>query len=418
MKKSKILPFLFMIPLLVCCEDPVESPDVYIEISDNEFPVLSSGGKISIEVDSNCDWIVENTPDWCNVTIDKSSEKPILEIVVPANETPLTRRATINLVFENISQSIYIIQAGEKEQPRLSWYTFPVHSITSVEYSVGNDNVKRIYRISGRELFINKKIKDQIFPGNLISNRLNTPAGLISYPEYTYKKVDVSAFVHGRSFVDRFIPSLQAVRAFADDIIESLSQQSNRFYPGSSPIVYHSYRHLNLLGQGNLGIELDKIISGSSYRDAEMTSATGLLYSYSQRLFTIDMDIPRSFIEEEITDKELLKDLSCVGSISYGRTAFLLVETDEDQKNADQVVRKLIKREELNAAEKSMVEEMNICFLYFDADKKTVIEKEKYAAIEGYINSSNTLPIIPLSFSAQDYSDSSPSDLQITYVLK
>ncbi len=45
------------------------------------------------------------------------------------------------------------------------------------------------------------------------------------------------------------------------------------------------------------------------------------------------------------------------------------------KKNADQVVRKLIKREELNAAEKSMVEEMNICFLYFDADKKLLLKK-------------------------------------------
>ena len=62
-----------------------------------------------------------------------------------------------------------------------------------------------------------------------------------------------------------------------------------------------------------------------------MTRKYGLIYSFKRTFFTLDIDIPKKLIKEELKDADKAKGASYVSSVGYGRVGLLIVESDTDR---------------------------------------------------------------------------------------
>lgn len=404
--------------ILFGCDNTDQKPESFIKLSDKKIIINASGHTKTVYVSSNVDWSVSDIPDWITVNIHKEVEKPMIEIIVTANTTSTSRDVLIEVGNEFVKEELYISQDGKSHISEITWYTFPVNSITSVNYTLGENQLERMYNITGERLFINDVIKDKIYLGNLINNNLNDFSNLIDYSEYTYNPVTVGSFVNGKAFIETVYPSSQAVNKMANEIINSLPNQNIQFNYTDKPFKYCSYRQLNLLGRGNLGINLDEIISDKSYLEKEMVFRNGFIYSYCVELFDIVMDYQEKIIAEELTDIELLQDMSYIKSINYGRTSFLVIETNDDENRINNVIQKVIKNENLNKEEMYILENLKAYYLYLGDNQKLMIEEGKRNVIMKFANSINNLPIIPLTFSTQSYSNHSVSHVNLNIVLQ
>ena len=83
----------------------------------------------------------------------------------------------------------------------------------------------------------------------------------------------------------------------------------------------------------NLGVKLDEIMSDVSFKEKEMTRKYGLIYSFKRTFFTLDIDIPKKLIKEELKDADKAKGASYVSSVGYGRVGLLIVESDTDSRD-------------------------------------------------------------------------------------
>lgn len=416
MKKHSFL-LIITISTLISCDNEVPNMKPYIQLSQNELTIGSSGDSKNVYVISNCNWVVTNTPDWCLININKDVEKPYIEIIVTPNEEQAIRNATIKITDSIVEENLTITQASDTSVQQINWHSFPINSITSVSYTLGSNGIERIYNISGSRLAINELTNRKVYHGNLINKTLNGLAHVIDYPKYTYNPITVGSFVNGRAFIKTISPSHQETERLSKEIAQSLPTQSLQFNY-SSPIKYTSYKQLNLLGNGNLGINLEKEISGHLYLEKEMDKKNGLIYSYSMALFDIVMDNQVEIITEKITDIVLLSNLAYVKSINYGRVAYLLIETDEHEKDVNKLIRKIFKNEALDANETSLLSKLDAYYLYFDNDLKIKVCKGKEEIIKKYINSISDSNIIPLTFSIQSYIDHSVTNINYTVVLQ
>lgn len=378
--------------------------DEYIHLNQDKVEVDALGGKAYINILSNCQWFISDIPNWCTIHKTEGENSLSVEIKILANNTDDPRESKIKISNGIITSFLSIIQNSSKKGDSIVWHTFPFNQIKNVSYTTGKDGKQRLYSIECTEMFINHSIKDKIFHGNLVNNQLSSYADLIDYPQYTYDPITIGAFVNRKVYVDTIYPSLSKVEKMANEIIESLPHQNSQFYYCSAPISYTSHRELNLLGIGNIGVELDKLISGYSYSEKEMSKKTGLIYSYSSVLFDIIMDIPKKNIEEEITDEQTLSSLSYINSVSYGRTSFLIVETNMEENKVKDLIQKAIERKTLNANENSIIDGLDIYYLHFDTNKKLIKEfGNSNNIINEYINSMKNADIIPLTFSVSTY---------------
>lgn len=418
MRKMKTIILLATIFTLVCCDNEAPNIKSYIELSQNELIIAPSGETKKIYVTSNNNWVVTNIPDWCVINVNKEIEEPYFEIRILLNEKQSTRNATIKITDGIIEQTLNVIQEANIKVQQINWYTFPINSITSIDYALGNNGVERTYDISGRRLSINEFTKKKIFHGKLINRKLNSLIDIIDYPEYTYNFITVGSFVNGKVFAKTISPSSQEIESLSREIIIELPTQNLQFNYNDSPIKYTSYRQLNLLGNGNLGINLEKAISGHSYIEKEMSKKHGFIYSYSMVLFDIVMDNQKKIVTENITDMKLLADLAYIKSINYGRAAYLLIETDENETNINSLMKKIFKNEALTKNDISLLNKLEAYYLYFDNDLKITVEKGNEAVIKKYISSINNSKIIPLTFSIQSYLDHSVMDISYKVALQ
>lgn len=372
--------------------------------------MLQGGGKDTVFISSNTTWNLYDIPDWVCIQNKNGKGDAFLEIAVLPNKTNSERDANIGIINGEVSESMSIHQLCETTIGQLAWYTFPTGNLDSVKYTLAANGIERIYKFYCREMFINKYIKDKIFHGNLINKTLNSAHELTSYPQYTYNQITMGSFTGGKSFIKTAIPSLSGTETFANEIAETLPVQSQYFY-NASPIKYTSYRQLNLLGRGNIGISLEELISGHPYKEKEMEHKTGLIYSYNMVLISIMMDHPPKLIEENMNDENLLGSLAYISNVNYGKTAYLLVETNENEEVMKSIVGKVTASAALNAREQQIIEEADIYYLHFNPQKEISVERGHMDMIKKYKNSISGTSVIPLTFSVLNYTTHSVGNM-------
>lgn len=403
---------------LFSCNNEENIIDPFINIDKNILSIDGSGGKERINISSNIHWTVDEVPNWCVIVQeDREKDNGSIEINILPNESDDIREAKIKISSVPLEIYILITQDARKQEDKIEWNTFPVNSFNKIEYTIGNNGIERTYNITGKELFINKTIGSKIFLGNLIKNELASVTDIKDYNEYTYLPITIGCFVKGKAF-DRVIrPSAKELNDFADDIISFLPNQNLQFNYNSSPITYTSYRQLHLLGKGNIGVNLDELISGYPYQNKGIAHKTGYIFSYNMKLFDITTDIPERIIEEDIVDESILSSLSYISSISYGKTAFLIVESTANESEIKNIVEKILKKQTLEVREESIINNAVSYYLHFNNKKEISIETGKIDIINKYFESINKEPVIPLTFSALNYENHSISKLNFQIYL-
>ncbi len=382
----------------------------YLELSESVLLAESVGIEREFSISSNCDYTISDIPSWCEIQKRNSNKESSLHIKVFPNNKYIKREAKIKIESDESIQYLSITQKGLKREDSLSWYSFSPNSFISMTFTE-NNNAERIYTLRAQTFFINPYIKDKVFLGNIISRDQELTNSLIDYENYSYNPVTIGALVNGKSYVKTISkPSKEEMYALTESIINELPIQNYSFNYDSSPLIYHSHRQLNLLGRGNLGLEIDKLITGYSYMDKEMSKSIGLIYSYNQILFNVTMDYPRIPTKEEIKD-----DVVYIDNINYGKTAFLIIETDYDYNIANNVIKRVMKKQTLNIEEQEVLADMNAFYLSFSINNRPNIEQGKENVIRRYIDAITTNPIIPISFSISNYPNISKGD--ITYQL-
>lgn len=152
-----------------------------------------------------------------------------------------------------------------------------------------------------------KELYDLVWeePMTTITKNLDKNIDLSVYNGYTFNPITVFSLT-GTEKSQTFIPSKSEQDAYANKILDKNPSQNEAFISDGKGITYNSHRELNLIGTGNMGINLDKVISGKSYREQEMTKKNGLIYSFSHKLFTLSMDLEEHIVKEKINKKIFL----------------------------------------------------------------------------------------------------------------
>jgi hypothetical protein len=172
-----------------------------------------------------------------------------------------------------------------------------------------------------------------------------------------------------------------------------------------------------LLGVGNVGIKLDEVISGQSYRNKEMTRKTGLLYSFCITSFSIDMDLPEKLVKEEVKQEDLADGgFSYISSVSYGKTGFLLIESDINSEKLRITVNKVLANGVLTTEDNAILDGIDAYYIYYDKGYTLKKIAGKAEVISRYVSSisPNDGYIQPLTFSVNNYPDNSQKTISFS----
>lgn len=399
---KNLLLILFFIFILSCNDrDTVE----FLELSQTSFQLDPLEVEKIINISSDSKWTISDIPDWCVIDKTTGDSQTDIRLSIRPNHTYCKREASIKFSTRSLVRYITIKQDGIEKDKSISWQAFPFNQFKSIEF----DPDKHTYNIEARRLFINNSIRDEIYLGNIISSKAQSVANIIEFKGYTYNPINIGSFTGGQFYTQILeYPSLKNMDLLVTDIIKDYPRQNSNFII-TSPIIFNSYKHLYFLGYGNIGIDLCKSISGKAYEEKEMSKSIGLIYMYSQILFDVVMDLPEQLIGEHLSDKFIKdNDLSYISSVSYGKTAFLIIESDYDKMIVDSIIKKVLREETLSEYERMIIYNIDIHYLYFTKDSKLNVEHGiNMDIIEKYKKSIENNDILPLSFTINDFSSHS-----------
>ncbi len=404
---NKLLCFIILLLFGSCAKENTEEP--YIILSEYEVRTSADGVEVKIQISSNCQWYISNVPQWCVVNINSGEFNTALQLKIASNNTNSKRESFIKIASNEVTKYLLIEQDRLFQNENLKWFTFSVNTFTAVNYIIVDDEAKRIYTIKGTKNFIASSAKSKIYLGNIINKISENLLSFIDYPEYTYNPVTIGSFVDGKAYIKTVNkPSLSELDILANEIIQNKQNQILNFNFDDTPISYNSHKQLYLLGEGNLGVDLGRVISGYSYNDKEMVRQTGLVYSYCNTLFNITMDIPDKLVDEVITDH----NLAYISNLNYGRIGFLIVESDSDYNLLIRTVKKVMKEKELNKEESLIIEQSSIYYLSLNSNGDIIKKEGKVEIIRDYIASINESDIVPLSFSISNCMDNHIEEIE------
>lgn len=398
---KKLFYYFLLFSFLISCNNHNEEDVFFFSLSESTINADCIKTVKTIQVSaSNQNWTINelSLPEWCNVERKSISSDDVTVTILP-NHKLQAREVTITFICNNNILPLYIFQKGAEKDSSLDLHSFTVN--TFLESNKIDDNN---YRIIASELYINPTIKEKIFHGNLIDNSITNIYGIKDFNKYSYNPITISSFSNGHVYyIESVQPSSYNTNKLYSEIKNSLPDQNLSFIYQSAPIRYNSYKHLNLLGVGNLGIKLDEVMTGKSYLTSEMENKTGLIYNYCNILFNTTIDLPRNLISDAITAEEKEK-LSYINNIKYGRMAFLIIETDYDYQTSISVIAKIMKRSKLSSQEEEVKNSITAYYFFFNNDGNINVDSG-LDVIGKYVSEINNQPIIPLSFSINKYNN-------------
>lgn len=395
-----------------CAKEGTE--ESYINLSEYEIYTSETGAEMKIEVLSNCEWSITDIPQWCIIDITNGEFNAKLTLRIIPNSANSTRKAYVKIFGNGVTEYLYIEQDRSTKGYDIKWFSFPVNIFTTVNYTHMGDETGRIYVLKGTKIFANASIKSKLYLGNIINKISDNLLNIEDYPEYTYNPITIGSFVDGKAYIKTiYRPSLSELDILANEIIRIKQNQILNFSFDDTPISYSSHRQLYLLGKGNLGVDLDRLIFGYSYTEKEMVRQTGLIYSYCNTLFNIIMDIPEKLVNENIIDR----NLAYVSNLNYGRIGLLIIESDYNYNLLSRTIKKVMKEERLSNEETIIIEQSSIYYLYFNNSGDIIKREGEIEAIRDYINSINESDIIPLSFSINNCIDNHVEEVEYKVLL-
>lgn len=428
MKTPKILYLLFISVYLSsftsCNDDNNIGNKPTISISEANISFEAEGGQKEIHLTTNRDWIISDIPNW--ISIDKQtgngSSEEIITLTTLVNNDFSPKEATLKITSGDISTYLKISQKEAIEKRTIEWESFQTGYFNSIKHTIGENNTERNYFFQTDNLFINPDIEKKIYVGNIINSNLKSNTNIVEYKGYTYNPITISPSIVVKNgpfpVLTMNTPTKEDYDAFVQKVIDNRSTTQNlSFSYSNKPAKYFSYRQLHLLGVGNIGIKLDEVVSGQSYRNKEMSKKTGLLYSFCLTSFSIDMNLPEKLVKEEVKQEDLADGgFSYISSVNYGRTGFLLVESDTNTEQLRITVNKVLANGALTTEDNAILDGIDAYYIYYDKGYTLKKITGKTEVIKKYVSSisANDGYIQPLTFSVSNYPDSSQKTISFS----
>lgn len=420
----KQLFYLIMLPLLcISCGDNDKETLAYISLEQDKITFEHSGGYFKINLETDGGWQTSNIPDWISLDHTNGSKSTEITVTALSNENTEPRDTEIYFLRDNKKTILKIHQLNKEKE--LTWSRLCFSSFDDVGFTPGKNKDERIYSFTTKELFINPDvntdIKEKIFLGNLINRNLDKNIDLSVYNGYTFNPITVFSLT-GTEKSQTFIPSKSEQDAYANKILDKNPSQNEAFISDGEGITYNSHRELNLIGTGNMGINLDKVISGKSYREKEMTKKNGLIYSFSNKLFTLSMDLEEHIVKEKINKKDFPDNsISFISSVSYGRIGLLIIESNNDITKIRAVVNKIMQSNigKITQEDAAVLKELDAYHLYYNKSQKLVITKGNIDIIEAYKTqiTDDIYNVFPFKINISDYFEHSLSSMNYKVTL-
>lgn len=385
----------------------------FIKLSESYVNWPSAAGTLRIKLTSNKPWKISDYYDrWISVSPSSGEGSAEITIEINENRNPSSRDIYLSFIGERIEKKLYINQYGLNDYMRMP--SLPIFPFKEFSY---NQNSGRVLTNS---LFINPEIKDKIYLGNLVGHNSQSNIYIPEFTGYTFNPITVSTSAHiNGEIVKNYIPSSEEQDAFARQIAEQLHNQTDLNTIKDNAIEFYTHKELRTIGTVNLGVKLDEVVASASYTEQEMTRKYGLIYSFKNIFFTLDMDRPEKLIKEELKEADKAKGVSYVSSVSYGRVGLLIVESDTDSRDVRMALNKILKGKPLSSQENDLLLATDICYVYFDKNKNVQALKGNLDAVNAYRDAAlkGADSIYPVELRLSNYEDHSPVTLSISFVV-
>ncbi len=408
--KYQNLHYFFLISLLSICfvscnddnEDELVKPSIELDKNSVVAGILKT--EEIIKLTTNGDWLVTDVPDWIAMNVTSGKNSTDINMVIEENREPETREAVLKFVRKELTELFTVRQVGLKDV--ISSPGFPMLRFSKTETILNSQGKQDIYNFETNNLFINPGIRDHIYLGNLVSHNLATNTAIPVFTGYTFNPITIStsAAISGE-VVKTYIPSWEGQDSFAKQIIAKKPKQNQSFLTDNGVVEFYDYNRLYTLGICNLGIKLDELVSGSSYKDKEMTKKYGLIFSFKQVLFSLDMDIPDKVVKEELKAADKAKGVSYISSVGYGRVGMLVVESNTDSREFRVAVNNVIAGKSLSQKDSELINAVDACYIYFTNSNQVQVKKGKLDAINAYKDAiiNETDNFYPVAFQVADF---------------
>lgn len=394
MKKTLLWTLLLVLLLSVGCNDKKddEPEPEHISLDTKKLTFGNDGGDAPLILTCNRSWAILDIPQWLSIDFKEGSGSKRLNVKVQANKDYEPREAVLRFVAGNQSVTIQVEQLAFVK-PKAKWSNLGFSFFGKVDITeLGNDaGYSGNFDVTNQ--FVNPSITpsitDDIFLGNLVNRKFKSNTQLEVYKGYTFVPITVFPLWGASSVKSKEItPSKKALDDYAQEIIRSKPKQNEAFFANNGKVYFNSYKQLNLLGKSNMGDDLEKIVSGKSYKEQKMAKKNGIIYSFSQTNFTISMDLQESVIQEKLQKKDFPENsLSYISAVSYGRVGLLVIETDYELDKAKIIVNRILGDINPSFSEEqiAIVNEMVVTHIYFDKDgKMKVVRGKTQDVVESY----------------------------------
>ena len=130
--------------LATSCDHSEKIDDIKLEISQNIFRNIdNNGGKITVAITSNSEWIIANSADWCIPDKYQGEGNDILTIKILANTKHANRQTNLIISAQGINQTIKISQQKGEVNPDLDKIHYQLPVIFHVLYQNEKDVLVR-----------------------------------------------------------------------------------------------------------------------------------------------------------------------------------------------------------------------------------------------------------------------------------
>lgn len=396
----------------------VADSDPFIELSEKSLNLPLDGAAKSIDLTSNVSWEIVSNPTW--LVLSSTSGDKSARITIGAEENDQVKGREVILSFSSkdgqIKNQLKIYQPGREDiiqSPSLPIFRHSVFSYTNNGH----------YDITTENLFVNATLRDKIYLGNLMENKTEIYPSFPILTGYTFNPISAITTQVVNPTSRTFVPSIQEQESFAQEATANPPRENASLtHDYFNPTSYPTHRVLYSIGWANMGIALDKIVSGVSYKEQEMIKKNGMIFSFKHTLFTFVMDYPQKLIKEELRDADKGKNLSYINYMEYGKVGLLIVESDAKYDRMRDAVRSVLIGEEnsIHQAEyDALIEAADITYVYFNNKNEVQLNKNKKDAIKAYkttlYNKKDKENIYPIGFTLMNFDNYSPDKIVYSF---
>lgn len=409
--KNNLLILSLLLFLLSSCEGNEDSkqPD-FIQFAKNEISFGYKESKDTIEIQTNTSWEIESMPEWLTVSKQKGTQEDtnvILYIQPNRNET--VREFDLIFKIKDKKQVLHIYQEA-KPKPEYSLPRLGFTSLIRLVNGTYSETEPFDLEFESDKLFINSSNKELIFLGSLFVGKLANYPKLdrVETAGYAYNQLPIiiGNFINF-TIEENYTPSYETYQKIEKEGVDKFNSDASFPLRTSDGTYYYSRRHLHCIGLYELGISLEKLLNGKSYKEESMKHEYGLIYPVSNIRFSADMDRPNPpLLTEKLNeDKFVPMNPNYISEIKYGNNTLLLVESDFEKGIVNSIQLKLSKSEQLNTDEISKAEQMDAYYIYMVSVGEFKVIKGNLIEVINQLKDPKAvkIPIVPVAFSFSDY---------------